>query len=85
MIKLIQQRKYISGAVLVAALVGLGVGQMVLEDRAEAQRGNVQAPMFEVDPLWPKPLQRLCSVWRSACGSTTRTILDHPPQLGDAA
>ena len=25
-------------------------------DKAEAQRTNVQAPMFEVDPFWPKPL-----------------------------
>ena len=56
MIKLIQQRKYVAGAVLVAAIAGLGIGQAVLENKAEAQRGNVQAPMFEVDPLWPKPM-----------------------------
>src|SRR5216684_3297615 len=59
MIRLIQQRKYVSGAVLVAAIVGLGVGQAVLENKAEAQRGNVQAPMFEVDPFWPKPFNGL--------------------------
>jgi DNA-binding beta-propeller fold protein YncE len=59
MIKLIQQRKYVSGAVLVAAIVGLGIGQAVLENKAEAQRGNVQAPMFEVDPFWPKPFSGL--------------------------
>ncbi len=57
MIKLIQQRKYVAGAVLVAAIAGLGIGQAVLENKAEAQRGNVQAPMFEVDPFWPKPFQ----------------------------
>jgi DNA-binding beta-propeller fold protein YncE len=27
-----------------------------LEQAASAQGGTVQAPMFEVDPLWPKPL-----------------------------
>ena len=56
MIKIMTERKLVSGAVLVAAIVGLGVGQAVLQDKAEAQRTNVQAPMFDVDPLWPKPL-----------------------------
>ena len=35
------------------ALGGLGVAQAVLEADA---RQTVQAPRFEVDPLWPKPL-----------------------------
>src|SRR5262245_40528129 len=38
-------------------LVGLAVGQAVLEKAAQAQaKTAVQAPRFEVDPLWPKPL-----------------------------
>ena len=59
MIKIMTERKLVSGAVLVAAIVGLGVGQAVLQDKAEAQRTNVQAPMFEVDPFWPKPFDWL--------------------------
>jgi DNA-binding beta-propeller fold protein YncE len=42
------------GAGFIAVLVALGVGQLLLEETAIAQQ--VQAPMFEVDPLWPKPL-----------------------------
>jgi len=35
----------------------LGAGQWVLERSARAQSaGAVQAPAFQVDPLWPKPL-----------------------------
>jgi DNA-binding beta-propeller fold protein YncE len=43
-------------AVLTALIVALGVGQSVLQYKANAQGRTVQAPMFEVDPLWPKPL-----------------------------
>jgi|SRR5262245_14849832 len=59
MINIIRNRKFVSGAVLVAAIAGLGIGQAVLQDKAEAQRTNVQAPMFEVDPFWPKPFDGL--------------------------
>jgi DNA-binding beta-propeller fold protein YncE len=46
----------ISWAAFAAVLASLGAGQLLLQ-KAEAQRGTeVQAPMFEVDPLWPKPL-----------------------------
>src|SRR5262245_19855201 len=55
----IMQRRIVTGTVLVAAIAGLGIGQAVLENKAEAQRGNVQAPMFEVDPFWPKPFDGL--------------------------
>ena len=45
------------GATFVAVLVALGVGQTVLEQTAAAQaKAAVQAPMFQVDPFWPKPL-----------------------------
>ena len=54
-----QKRKFALGAVLAAAIIGLGIGQAVLQDKAEAQRGNVQAPIFEVDPFWPKPFNGL--------------------------
>jgi len=36
---------------------GLGVGQFVLQQRADAaSAAAVKAPAFEVDPFWPKPL-----------------------------
>ncbi len=41
-----------AGVLLLAAL---GLGQAALERTAAAQAG-VEAPMFEVDPLWPQPL-----------------------------
>jgi DNA-binding beta-propeller fold protein YncE len=37
-------------------IVALGVGSVVLEKKARVQAASVMAPMFEVDPLWPKPL-----------------------------
>ena len=50
------RRKLYAGAAIAALIAALGVGQAVLENKAEAQARTVQAPMFEVDPLWPKPL-----------------------------
>jgi DNA-binding beta-propeller fold protein YncE len=40
----------------VGLIVALGVGSVVLEKKARVQAATVMAPMFEVDPLWPKPL-----------------------------
>ena len=47
------RRNLILGGTLLALIAALGVGQAALE---AAARQAVQAPMFEVDPLWPKPL-----------------------------
>ena len=55
--KLTRNRSLVAGASVVALLVVMGVSQFVLERTAAAQnKGAVQAPRFEVDPLWPKPL-----------------------------
>src|SRR5262249_10818347 len=51
-----RKRDFFIGAALAALIAALGVGQSVLQNRADAQGRTVQAPMFEVDPLWPKPL-----------------------------
>ena len=48
-----RQKLYITGAVVVA-IVALGCGQKALDNAAHAQ--SKTAPMFEVDPFWPKPL-----------------------------
>jgi DNA-binding beta-propeller fold protein YncE len=37
-------------------LIGLGIASTVLEKRAAVEAAGVQAPRFEVDPMWPKPL-----------------------------
>ena len=42
--------------VVLAAGVGLCAGAFVLRDAATAQQSMVEIPMFEVDPLWPKPI-----------------------------
>jgi hypothetical protein len=50
-------RNVFVGVGLAVALVALGAGQHMLEQRASAQaKSAVQAPRFEVDPMWPKPL-----------------------------
>ena len=52
-----RNRSLLIGATGVALLIALGLGQAVLERAAAAQTAaGAQAPMFEVDPLWPKPL-----------------------------
>jgi DNA-binding beta-propeller fold protein YncE len=49
------KRNYVIGAGYVLLLAALGIGQMSL-DRLAAEGNTVQAPRFEVDPMWPKPL-----------------------------
>jgi len=47
---------YVGGA-LVILVAGLGAAQTALQQAADAQaKSAVQAPHFEVDPFWPKPL-----------------------------
>ena len=49
-----RKRTIVSGGVATALVVALGVGQAALQAATEAQAVN--APRFEVDPYWPKPL-----------------------------
>ena len=49
------RRVVITGTVLAGAFAALGVGQARLR-AVTAQDAMVQAPKFEVDPQWPKPL-----------------------------
>jgi len=52
-----RSRKVLVGTSLVAVLAALGIAQQLLERTAAAQsKAAVQAPRFEVDPMWPKPL-----------------------------
>src|SRR4030095_8465412 len=49
-----RRRTVIIAGTLVAAFVALGLGQRALVAKVRLQ--TVQAPRFEVDPMWPKPL-----------------------------
>jgi hypothetical protein len=52
-----RRRNLFVGSSLLVLLAGLGVVQQMLEKTAAAQaKTAVQAPRFEVDPMWPKPL-----------------------------
>ena len=52
---MMRKRNIYVGIALITLVIALGVGWAALEKRVAAQSG-AQAPMFEVDPLWPKPL-----------------------------
>ena len=50
------KRKYSAGAISLVVLGVLTVASYVLQERANVEAAGVQAPRFEVDPMWPKPL-----------------------------
>src|SRR5512138_910801 len=50
------KRNLLIGITFMAVLAMLAIGQKVLENRTVAEAAGVQAPTFEIDPLWPKPL-----------------------------
>jgi len=50
------KRKYSAGAISLVGLGVLTVASYVLQERANVEAAGVQAPRFEVDPMWPKPL-----------------------------
>jgi DNA-binding beta-propeller fold protein YncE len=50
-------RRYLQlGGGLMMIGVACGIGQALLEKAAAAQGSKTQSPIFQVDPLWPKPL-----------------------------
>jgi DNA-binding beta-propeller fold protein YncE len=44
------------GVGFLAVIVALAIGSTIFQRRAAVQAAGIQAPTFEVDPLWPKPL-----------------------------
>jgi sugar lactone lactonase YvrE len=56
-------------SISVVILTALGCGQAMLQSKADAPGNTVEAPRFEVDPLWPRPLPdhwvvgRIVGVW----------------------
>src|SRR5262245_11190310 len=50
------KRTYYVGAIFVGVLGALAIGSSLLQKRANVEAAGAQAPRFEVDPMWPKPL-----------------------------
>src|SRR5471030_2710978 len=50
------KRNLCVGAMFLSVTVALGFGSIALERKTTVEAAAVQAPRFEVDPLWPKPL-----------------------------
>src|ERR1700740_2434877 len=50
------KRNLYIGLAFSALFVALGIASTMLEKRAAVEASGVQAPRFEVDPMWPKPL-----------------------------
>ena len=61
---------YVGGGLLVVGLT-LGIGQLLFERSAAAQGAKAQWTIFQVDPLWPKPLPN-----RWLLGSTIGVAVD---------
>ncbi len=53
---MLQRRNLLIAGAFLAVLVGLGLTARALDYAAAQGGGTVQAPKFEVDPMWPKPL-----------------------------
>src|ERR1044072_8003375 len=50
------KRNRIIGGSFVIAIGTLAITAAILQHRAGVEAAGVQAPRFEVDPMWPKPL-----------------------------
>ena len=50
-----RKRNLLVGGIFLIVLMALGAAHTVLQG-AVAQQGSTEAPRFEVDPYWPKPL-----------------------------
>src|SRR5437762_14028106 len=50
------KRNLCIGLLFVVVLALLLAASSILQKRAAVEAAGVQAPRFEVDPLWPKPL-----------------------------
>ena len=72
------KRQLYIGSTFVATIVALGVGSTMLK-RSAVHAAAVQAPRFEVDPLWPKPLPNhwILGPDHRRFGRRQRSYLDH--------
>lgn len=77
---MMRRRTLVVGGTLVVAIAALGVGQAMLGNASASQ---VQAPAFEVDPFWPKPLPNhwlLGSVIGIGIDSRDHVFIVHRPE-----
>jgi sugar lactone lactonase YvrE len=51
-----RRRTLLVGGTFLVVIVALAIGQSLLARAAAQQGAGVEAPRFEVDPFWPKPL-----------------------------
>ena len=54
--QLTQKRNVCVGATFLVLIAGFGAASALLSRKAVVQAAGAQAPRFEVDPMWPKPL-----------------------------
>lgn len=50
------KRSFVYGAVMATSVLGLLAGIALVQTSATAQQDMVDVPLFEVDPMWPKPI-----------------------------
>jgi DNA-binding beta-propeller fold protein YncE len=50
------KRHFAFAASFLVVLIALAAGSAIFENRAAIAAAGIQAPQFEVDPMWPKPL-----------------------------
>src|SRR5580704_16051988 len=50
------RRTFYLGVAGLGLLGALGITSVMVDRKVAAQSTSVQAPRFEVDPMWPKPL-----------------------------
>ena len=70
------KRNLLIGSTLAALLVALGLGQGILEKKADAQAksNKIMVPRFEVDPTFPKPLPNHWYQGSRSASASTPTI-----------
>jgi hypothetical protein len=77
---MMRRRTLVLGGTLVVAVAALGAGQAMLGTAIASQ---VQAPLFEVDPFWPKPMPNhwlLGSVIGIGIDSRDHVFIVHRPE-----
>jgi DNA-binding beta-propeller fold protein YncE len=49
-------KRFVAAATLLVAVLALATTSTILQRRTRLAAAGIQAPQFEVDPMWPKPL-----------------------------
>ena len=73
---MLQRRNLLIAGAFLAVIVGLGLTARALDQAAAQGGGTVQAPKFEVDPMWPKPLPNNMLLGNVNKNTTTAARID---------